>query len=38
MPVMLFTGLRHMRVPHLMLAVVFGLLWIGTFFTGVFFL
>ncbi len=38
MPVMLFTGLRGYRVPHLVLAVVFGLLWIGTFVTGVFFL
>jgi hypothetical protein len=38
MPVMLFTGPRHYRVPHLVLAVVIGLLWIGTFVTGVFFL
>jgi uncharacterized membrane protein YozB (DUF420 family) len=38
MPVMLFTGLRHYRVPHLVLAAVFGLLWIGTFVTGIFFL
>jgi uncharacterized membrane protein YozB (DUF420 family) len=38
MPLMLFTGLRHYRVPHLVLAAVFGLLWIGTFVTGIFFL
>ncbi len=38
MPLMLVTGLRHYRVPHLALAVVFGILWIGTFVTGVFFL
>jgi uncharacterized membrane protein YozB (DUF420 family) len=38
MPVMLFTGLRHYRAIHLALAVVFGLLWIGTFVTGIFFL
>jgi uncharacterized membrane protein YozB (DUF420 family) len=38
MPVMLFTGLRHHRVPHLVLAVVFAALWIGTFVTGIFFL
>jgi uncharacterized membrane protein YozB (DUF420 family) len=38
MPVMLFTGLRHYRAVHLMLAVVFGALWIGTFVTGIFFL
>jgi uncharacterized membrane protein YozB (DUF420 family) len=38
MPVMLFTGLRHYRLVHLVLAVVFGALWIGTFVTGLFFL
>ena len=38
MPVMLFTGLRHHRTPHLVLAAVFAALWIGTFVTGIFFL
>ena len=38
MPVMLFTGLRRWRSAHLLLAVVFGFLWIGTFVTGIFFL
>jgi uncharacterized membrane protein YozB (DUF420 family) len=38
MPVMLFTGLTHRRSVHLRLAVVFSILWTGTFITGVFFL
>jgi len=38
LPIMLFTGLNHYRKAHLVLAVVFGLLWIGTFITGIFFL
>ena len=38
MPVMLYTGLTHRRRAHLALAVVFGVLWSGTFVTGVFFL
>jgi uncharacterized membrane protein YozB (DUF420 family) len=38
MPVMLFTGLRHYRAIHLVLAFVFGVLWVGTFVTGIFFL
>lgn len=38
MPAMLYTGLTHRRQIHLALAVVFGVLWIGTFITGVFFL
>jgi hypothetical protein len=38
MPVMLYTGLTHRRTIHLILAFVFGVLWIGTFVTGVFFL
>jgi uncharacterized membrane protein YozB (DUF420 family) len=37
-PVMLYTGLSRRRTVHLALAVVFGLLWVGTFVTGVFFL
>jgi uncharacterized membrane protein YozB (DUF420 family) len=38
MPVLLLTGLRRLRTPHLVLAVVFAALWIGTFVTGIFFL
>jgi hypothetical protein len=38
MPFMLFTGLTHRRLWHLCLAVPFGVLWVGTFVTGLFFL
>ena len=38
MPLMLYTGLRGLRAVHLGLAVVFVVLWAGTFVTGVFFL
>lgn len=38
MPAMLYTGLSRRRAAHLALAFVFGLLWLGTFITGVFFL
>jgi hypothetical protein len=38
MPAMLYTGLTHRRAIHLTLAVLFALLWAGTFITGVFFL
>ena len=38
MPVMLYTGLTGRRRLHLALAWVFGVLWAGTFITGVFFL
>jgi uncharacterized membrane protein YozB (DUF420 family) len=38
MPAMLYTGLTHRRGVHLALACVFGVLWLGTFVTGVFFL
>jgi uncharacterized membrane protein YozB (DUF420 family) len=38
MPAMLYTGLRRNRRVHLALASVFGVLWIGTFITGIFFL
>lgn len=38
MPAMLYTGLSHRRRAHLFLAFFFGLLWAGTFVTGVFFL
>ncbi len=36
--VMLFTGLKHKRKVHIAMGVVFSVLWIGTFITGVFFL
>jgi uncharacterized membrane protein YozB (DUF420 family) len=38
LPFMLYTGLSHRRTAHLILAFVFGVLWFGTFVTGVFFL
>jgi uncharacterized membrane protein YozB (DUF420 family) len=38
LPVMLYSGLRHHRRLHLTVATVFGMLWLGTFVTGVFFL
>jgi hypothetical protein len=38
LPFMLFTGLRRRRAWHVGLAVVFLVLWTGTFITGVFFL
>jgi uncharacterized membrane protein YozB (DUF420 family) len=38
MPAMLYTGLTHRRTLHLLLALVFAVLWTGTFITGVFFL
>jgi uncharacterized membrane protein YozB (DUF420 family) len=38
MPFMLYTGLTHRRTAHLILAFIFGVLWFGTFVTGVFFL
>jgi hypothetical protein len=38
MPVMLFSGLKHRRGLHVGLSIAFGLLWAGTFVTGVFFL
>jgi hypothetical protein len=38
MPIMLYTGLTHRRSIHLLLAAVFGVLWTGTFITGIFFL
>jgi hypothetical protein len=38
LPVMLYTGLQHHRKVHLALAVLFGVLWTGTFITGIFFL
>jgi uncharacterized membrane protein YozB (DUF420 family) len=38
LPVMLFSGLRRYRTLHLSVAALFGVLWAGTFVTGVFFL
>ncbi len=38
MPVMLYTGLTHRRRLHVALGVLFGVLWAGTFVTGMFFL
>jgi uncharacterized membrane protein YozB (DUF420 family) len=38
MPVMLYTGLTRRRAVHLTLAVLFGIAWLGTFITGIFFL
>ena len=38
MPAMLYTGLTRRRGAHLTLSVLFALLWLGTFVTGVFFL
>jgi uncharacterized membrane protein YozB (DUF420 family) len=38
LPFMLYTGLSHRRIAHLILAFVFGVLWFSTFVTGVFFL
>ncbi len=36
--VMLFTGLKHKRNLHVAAGILFSVLWIGTFITGVFFL
>ena len=38
LPFMLYTGWRHKRKVHLTLAAFFGILWAGTFITGIFFL
>jgi hypothetical protein len=38
MPLMLITGLTHRRRIHLSLALAFGILWTGTFITGIFYL
>lgn len=38
MPAMLYTGLTGRRRVHLTLAGIFGVLWAGTFVTGIFFL
>ena len=36
--VMLFTGLKHKRAFHIGAGILFSVLWIGTFITGIFFL
>jgi hypothetical protein len=36
--VMLFTGLKHKRNWHVATGILFSILWIGTFITGIFFL
>jgi hypothetical protein len=38
MPAMLYTGLTRRRTIHLTLACLFGVCWMGTFITGIFFL
>ena len=38
MPAMLYTGLTRRRSIHLTLATIFGVAWVGTFVTGIFFL
>lgn len=38
LPVMLFTGKTHRKTVHIVFGVIFGVLWAGTFVTGVFFL
>lgn len=38
LPVMMISGVMHWRKLHVPLALIFTLLWIGTFVTGVFFL
>jgi hypothetical protein len=38
LPFMLYTGRAHRGVAHRALAVLFGVLWTGTFVTGIFFL
>jgi len=38
LPFMLFTGLRRYRRVHLSLAMIFAVLWTGTFITGIFYL
>lgn len=35
---MLFTGLKHKRNLHIAAGILFSVLWIGTFITGIFFL
>jgi hypothetical protein len=35
---MLFTGHKHKRNSHIPAGLLFSVLWIGTFITGIFFL
>jgi hypothetical protein len=38
LPLMLITGKTHRRSTHVAFGVLFGIMWAGTFVTGVFFL
>jgi hypothetical protein len=38
LPVMFISGIRHRRVLHISVGLLFLTLWLGTFVTGVFFL
>lgn len=38
LPIMLFTGKTGRRSTHIVFSVAFGIMWAGTFVTGVFFL
>jgi hypothetical protein len=38
LPIMFFLGVTHRKRLHMALGVLFTILWIGTFITGVFFL
>lgn len=38
LPLMFFTGIKHKRTIHMSIGVLFLILWIGTFITGVFML
>lgn len=38
MPAMLYTGLKGQRSGHVLLGLLFGALWVGTFVTGIFYL
>jgi uncharacterized membrane protein YozB (DUF420 family) len=38
LPVMLYTGKTRRKTTHIAFAVVFSLMWTGTFVTGIFFL
>ena len=38
LPIMLFTGKTGRKSTHVVFAVAFGIMWTGTFVTGVFFL
>lgn len=38
LPLMLLTGVKRRRTVHIPLGILFAVLWLGTFVTGVFFL